>query len=73
LEGVGSYADLSIPYPNLAIDSAYFPGTVYWYWSSLPDALSSLNAWFVYFNYGFSGNGSLRSVGYAVRLVRGGQ
>jgi hypothetical protein len=57
----------------LAINLAIFPQTPSWhFWSASPDAKYSLSAWYVEFNYGFSG-GSNRINGLHVRLVRGGE
>ncbi|MBF0220180.1 MAG: DUF1566 domain-containing protein [Gammaproteobacteria bacterium] len=50
-----------------------FPDTPASYvWSASAYADGSNDAWFVYFNYGYSDSGN-RDNGYGVRLVRGGQ
>jgi len=55
---------------NPAIDENYFPNTTNsFYWTASADAFSSSNAWFVVFNYGYSGNG-IRNYNNNVRLVR---
>ncbi len=52
------------------INTMYFPNTqAYWFWSSSPNAVSSSNAWYVYFNGGDSYS-SNKSFSNNVRLVR---
>ncbi|MFA7607548.1 MAG: DUF1566 domain-containing protein [Rhodocyclaceae bacterium] len=59
---------------NPAIDPDYFPNTPSSIvWSGSPSAGYSGYAWGVYFGSGYADNGSLRSNGNHVRLVRGGQ
>ena len=56
-----------------SIDSHYFPNTVSdWFWSSVPYANSSVNAWAVSFGYGYDRNAGHVS-DYRVRLVRASQ
>jgi len=56
-----------------AINHQAFPNTVRaWFWSSSPHAYGSGSAWSVYF-YGGYVDGSYKSNGFHVRLVRGGQ
>jgi pimeloyl-ACP methyl ester carboxylesterase len=58
---------------NPAINTAFFPNTVSCsYWSSTTDALSTVYAWGVDFDYGGDGWDG-RSYGSYVRAVRGGQ
>jgi hypothetical protein len=65
--------DLSIPYPDPAIDTGYFPDTRWgWYWSSSPFAYNAHFAWYVSFGNGYS-EYDFRNYYHAVRLVRGGQ
>ena len=55
---------------NPAIDSRAFPNTASdYYWSSSPDTSYPNFAWDVDFNVGYV-DGSYRSDGHAVRLVR---
>jgi hypothetical protein len=55
------------------INQQAFPNTeATWFWSGSPYAGYSDGAWYVYFNYGNSGN-DYRDDNLAVRLVRGGQ
>ncbi len=53
------------------INATYFPDIKdnYWFLSSSPNADGSNGAWFVYFDYGYSGNG-YKSNNVFVRLVR---
>ncbi|MBV5307804.1 DUF1566 domain-containing protein, partial [Chromatium okenii] len=66
----------SIVWPNLSIDTNYFPNTpsgdYSWFWSGSPDANDASSAWYVNFDYGVA-NGSSRSNDNHVRLVRGRQ
>ncbi|MCI5189736.1 MAG: DUF1566 domain-containing protein, partial [Candidatus Electrothrix sp. AS4_5] len=68
LESIVAY-DRSSP----AIDTEYFPNTVFGVWSGSPHASSSGNAWGVSFNNGNSNLVVTRLSNGAVRLVRGGQ
>ena len=54
---------------NPIINSAYFPNTQSWYWSSSPYADDSGIAWYVHFYDGLS-YGNYKDVSYFVRLVR---
>ena len=53
-----------------SINLAVFPESPsYWYWSSSPSADYSSDAWYVYFYYGYSYDGS-KYINRFVRLVR---
>ena len=57
---------------NPAIDSAYFPRTVFdWYWSASPYTPVAGDAWYVRFDNGFDNFQDKGNAKY-VRLVRGG-
>jgi hypothetical protein len=55
-----------------AIDTAYFPNTVSFYWSASPYAAYAGNAWNLNFNVG-PDNALYRGTSLQVRLVRAGQ
>ena len=57
---------------DLAIDTNFFPGNTWWFWSSSAVAYYSDNAWIVNFSNGLDSN-DYRSNSHAVRMVRGGQ
>lgn len=57
----------SYDYPTIVREA--FPNTPNWFWSSSPDAFLNSNAWYVFFNYGYSGSYSKGNSNH-VRLVR---
>ena len=62
---------VSLDIYNPAIDINYFPNTRnYVFWSSSPYAVSSVNAWSVFFSYGYSYS-HVKGNNNHVRLVRG--
>ena len=74
----GSYQSLdkgcSGSYQKPTIDTQYFPNTrPYGYWSASPGANFSVNAWLLYFSYGYDDDYVFRNNSYHVRLVRSGQ
>jgi len=70
-EELRSIADYSKSYP--AINTQYFPNTQSsYYWSSSTYAISTRDAWLVYFS-SCNGNPGYKSDSYYVRAVRGGQ
>lgn len=54
-----------------AIDSAYFPNVKLVYWTGIPWAYGTSDAWYVEFEHGLSYSNSDRNYGRNVRLVRG--
>lgn len=54
------------------IDTEAFPNNPSYVWSGSPNAGNAGNAWYVYFNHGYS-HYYYRFSSYGVRLVRGGQ
>ena len=73
----GSYQNLDAgcdgSYQRPTIDTEYFPNAQSsWYWSASPVANDSLNAWQLYFYYGYDYD-DVRNYDYHVRLVRSGQ
>jgi Protein of unknown function (DUF1566) len=57
----------SYEYPTIVKEA--FPNTPNWYWSSSADAFLNSNAWYVFFNYGYTGSYSKGNSNH-VRLVR---
>ncbi len=57
----------SYDYPTIVSEA--FPNTPNWFWSSSPDAFLNSNAWYVFFNYGYTGSYNKGNSNH-IRLVR---